>query len=121
MTKKILSLALVVVMLFSFVVTAFAISEDTVQSTSIIAAKAAFLLEGATSEQADTSKVTLCYLKDGDWTITIRCDGGYYYDCTASETLGIPSDIDCEQENVVLAFFNMLVEYGLNFVYGLIY
>ncbi len=121
MTKKILSLALVVVMLFSFAVTAFAVSQDTIESTVTAAAKTAFLLEGASSDQISTTKITLCYLKDGEWNVTARCDGGYYYECTAGELTGLPSDIECAQESEIVAFFNEIIESIMNFIYGLIY
>lgn len=120
MTKKILSIALVVVMLFSFTVTSFAaVSQSTVQSTVTTAAKLSFTANGAGTDNVSTTEITLCYFDGEVWNVTARCAGGYYYKCTVSETLGLISNIDSDQENEFIAFFNEIIESILDFLYGI--
>jgi len=124
--KKIISLAMAVITLFSLFVVAFAkdekskitFSKDDACQVAVTAAKSKIITEGFKSETADKVKITkMKYLPDSKQVmVTLRADNRHKYICYISiknvfgSELGFIADSQYKTTNVVFGFFGGVVD-----------
>ena len=124
-TKKIISVFLVILTMFSLAVPAFAESEDTAQSASSVfdledaskvaltAAKSKMILEGLSSDVSGQTVVTkVSYDKENTrFKVTIRSQYKFKYSCVIAvkeifgKEIGYIADSTFEEQNIVKGFF----------------
>lgn len=127
MSKKIISLALVIVMLFSFTVPSFAASTTTrdVEAKALEAAQTSFTNNGLTDAQVEAAVVTSCEVVTSGilyttYTATVQSGLIYYYTCTITvgNITGImiaDNGLYATSESTGLTFFNSLFEFFYSF------
>ena len=125
-TKKVISVFLVILALFSLSVPAFAESEDNAQQASssvfdfedaskvaLTAAKSKMILEGLSSEVSGQTVITkVSYDKANDrYKVTVRSQYKFKYSCVISikeifgKEIGYIADSTFEEQNAVKGFF----------------
>lgn len=131
MTKKLLSLTLTLLMLFSFMLPAFAettVADTTAATetenkeegfnyedaarTAVTAAKSKFIIDGLSNEEASLAQVTKMSYDEGEntYNVTVRSGNKHKYTCTVSvgnvfgKELGFVGDGEHIQQNAVWGF-----------------
>lgn len=130
-TKKLISVFLVVLMLLSFAVPAFAEEQtkkeetaasefgfDDAEKISLTAAKSKMILEGLPNDISGKAAVTkVSYNKDtGRYKATVRAEYKYKYVCYIAtneilgKTIGFIADSEFKEQNVVAGFLGQFFE-----------
>lgn len=133
MTKKLLSLTLTLLMLFSFMLPAFATGDTTAADTTaateadkkdegfnyedagraaVAAAKSKFIIDGLSAEEANLAEVTKMSFDEEEniYSVTVRSGNKHKYTCTVSvskvfgKELGFAGAGEHVEQNVVWGF-----------------
>ncbi|MBR2316194.1 MAG: hypothetical protein IKA56_06070 [Clostridia bacterium] len=133
MTKKLLSLTLTLLMLFSFMLPAFASGDTTAADTTaateadkkgdafnyedagraaVAAAKSKFIISGLSAEEANLAGVTKMSFDEDEnvYTVTVRSGNKHKFTCTISvskvfgKELGFAGNGEYAEQNVVWGF-----------------
>lgn len=125
MTKKIISVALVVIMVFSLSVTAFAATTSEISAFALEAAQESFEKNGLSESQVNAAVVTSCeLLVEGvvytTYSVTVQSGLIYYYTCTVSVGnltgyMFVENGLYATSENTLLTVVNSIYEFFSNF------
>lgn len=118
MAKKVLSIALALMMMLSLSITAFAVDSADIEEVALEAAQAAFTAAGYDESVATAAKISTV-VDNGDNTYTVVVKSGllYSYTCTVTENTGWGSSFSVsngevsEEDSIFMIILNQIYEF----------